>query len=94
MSRVLTLPGAKRQVIVDHPDPKLAPYWWRHEPPEANACWVCGEDTKWIYLDIGYQHTFCDRYPTENGDVMTIKGWTRSAESDEKVFLSTLLPVK
>lgn len=56
---------------VDHP---TLPDFWRHNPPKLGACWVCGDQTPWVYLDIAYQHIDCDMYPTENGDVTIIKG--------------------
>lgn len=57
--------------LVDHPiDPTL----WRHEPPIPGTCWVCGEETKWICLDIAYQHEDCDAYPSEEGDVRIVRG--------------------
>jgi hypothetical protein len=60
--------------IITHPDPKLAPYFWRHDPPLPHPCWVCGEPTEWVYLDIGFQHIDCDLYPSHEGQVRTVRG--------------------
>lgn len=57
--------------LLDHPANND---FWRHVPPKPGNCWVCGERTSWIYLDIGYQHLDCDMYPTENGDVVIMGG--------------------
>lgn len=58
--------------LVEHP---LNSDFWRHDPPARGTCWVCGEDTSWIYLDQAFQHPDCDAYPTEDGgDVVIIGG--------------------
>ena len=48
---------------------RVNPFWM---PGDTGKCWVCGEDTKWAYLDMGYKHQGCDRYPTEKGDVKVV----------------------
>lgn len=32
---------------------------WRHHPPTWGKCYVCGHNTCWIELDIGYRHPDC-----------------------------------
>jgi len=58
-------------MTVDH---ATYPDFWRHEPPQPSTCWVCGQLTPWVYLDLGYQHIDCDMYPSEHGDVRIIGG--------------------
>lgn len=65
-----------QQAIVDH---AIYPDFWRHNPPKIGRCWVCDEETHWIYLDIAYQHVDCDMYPSDEismgpADVKIIKG--------------------
>lgn len=43
--------------LIEHPD---HPDFWRHEPPNPHPCWVCGEPTPWVYLDLGFEHPECD----------------------------------
>lgn len=57
--------------LLNHP---LNEAFWRHDPPKPYACWVCGEKTAWIYLDLAYQHPDCDRYPTDGDDYVLIGG--------------------
>lgn len=37
--------------------------FWRHDPPMYGMCWVCGDMTMWVYLDLGWQHPSCDWGP-------------------------------
>lgn len=53
------------------------PGFWRHEPPKPQPCWVCGEETPWIYLDLGYQHYDCDRFPAGDGEHIVVRGVER-----------------
>jgi hypothetical protein len=53
------------------PEGLYAPFWRVSEP---GRCWVCHGRTNWGYLDIGYQHPDCDAYPSEEGDVVVIRG--------------------
>lgn len=52
------------------------PFW---RPAMPGPCWVCGDETEWAYLDIGWQHPDCDAYPTEDGDVRVVRGVTSEA---------------
>jgi hypothetical protein len=38
--------------------------FWRSN--REDDCWVCGDVTDWVYLDLGHQHPTCDMWP--NGD--------------------------
>jgi len=64
--------------LIDHPANGSL---WRHDPPKLGPCYVCGEKTKWIELDIGYKHEDCDLYPTNDGHVRIVRG-VRHATSD------------
>jgi hypothetical protein len=50
----------------------MADHLWKPRTP--GPCWVCGEETEYAYLDIGYQHTNCDAYPAPEGDVRIVRG--------------------
>lgn len=52
--------------------------WWK--PADRGKCWVCGNPSKWAYLDLGYQHPDCDRYPSPDGDVLIVGGMRRERE--------------
>lgn len=50
--------------IVYHPD--NSDFW--HQPGEIlGRCWVCGDETEWIYLDLAHQHPDCDEGPSSDG---------------------------
>lgn len=67
----------------DHPD---QPDFWHYVPSRIYPCWVCGEPTEWIYLDIGYQHPDCEEYPTEDeGMVKIIHGVKQPTAPPRKV---------
>lgn len=59
--------------------------FWKPKSPDLGYCWICGGETRWVYLDIGYQHKDCDAGPAgPRGltSVVTIRGkskllWTK-----------------
>lgn len=61
----------QEKVFLGHP---ANPDFWRHSPAVRGACWVCGDETRWICLDLGFQHPSCDAYPDGNEHVMIIRG--------------------
>lgn len=48
--------------------------FWRHEPPRWGRCWVCGEETVWVFLDVAHQHPDCDKSPSPDGETVIIRG--------------------
>ncbi len=46
-------------------------FWIAKNPGE---CWICGSSTKWVLLDIGYQHPDCDSWPEAWGNVVVKRG--------------------
>lgn len=48
--------------------------WWRMDDDRMDGCWVCGEPTEWIYLDMGFQHPDCDAYPSDRGHEKIVRG--------------------
>lgn len=59
------------RTLIDHPD---VPDFWRHDPAVIDKCGVCGEETEWVYLDLGHQHPDCEKYPVPEGTVWIVRG--------------------
>ncbi len=54
------------------------PDFWEHDPPKLKPCWVCGEPTSWVYLDMDFQHPGCDLIPTpEGGAIRIVNGYVQ-----------------
>lgn len=60
------------QLIDDARSRDMTTDWDTHET--TGECWVCGQQTHTSYLDMGWQHMDCDKFPTSDGDVTIING--------------------
>jgi ribA/ribD-fused uncharacterized protein len=51
-------------VTVTHPE---IPAFWRHDPPIFDTCSVCGNTTRWVYMDVAFMHPRCVVWDAQEG---------------------------
>ncbi len=61
--------------------------FWRNTDDDGSQiiqnCWVCGEPTEWVYLDMGFQHLDCEEAPGADGPVRVVRGKNIAAHHHE-----------
>lgn len=71
---VLVEMGETIEKWADNPD------FWRNKADDGQwltgNCYICGDSTEWVYLDVGWQHLDCDEFPPNDGkpEVRIVRG--------------------